>query len=842
MVVTGKHRGGTRLTRSWRLGVVIAVVLALVISVVVAVASLASTGATFVPGRTLASDTFGRVVEQGWGNAESGGAYALSAPKYFSTDGALAHAAPPRAGASLMATLDEVDALDVRVSTELVIPPVPEAGNGLYTGVTVRATPNSYYLARVRLAPNGSVTLAILRVVGSTAQQVALVQDAPLLTTATPGDTLRLEVEATGTNPVELVVRAFDGPGDAPVEEVRVSDDSTDRITTAGAVGLWSYVSRGTQPAALPIDTFTAVELVAATPETPGPTSSGEPGQPGDPGEPGTRDEPGADAVGTSEYPVPDGALFAVPATTGSGDGSKSEPLPGLAAAIKAAPTGSTIVLREGSYHGTFTVPRQKSLTIQAYPGEAVWLDGSRVVDDWKRDGSTWRVDGWDIQFDSSPTYSRGKPDGTAPGWRFVDPAFPMAAHPDQVWIDGVAQVQVGSRALVGEGQFYVDERAERLYLGSDPSGHDVRASDSVRALIVAGPGSTVRGIGIARYAPSVPDIGAVAISGKDVTLENVTISDSATTGLAVFASDATLRDLTIMRSGMLGAQASTADGLEATGLLVTDNNTEHFNRAPVSGGFKIHKSRGVEVSNSAFLRNRGNALWFDESVYDMTIVGNDIRSSIGNGLVIELSALALVADNIIQGSTRDGILVSDSGHIDIWNNTIDSNDRSINIVQGTRRASNLGLPGHDARQKLPDPTVTWITEDVTVSNNVLSTSRGKCMLCVEDYSHERSAAQMQVRSNGNVFQRPSTSAPTWVVVWSRGAGNPEVFTSLAAFSAARGQDADSLAIDDRPALDGTTPTPEVTALESSIARALPAEIAAGVQRPTGTKHLGAWD
>jgi len=839
MVVSGKHRGGSRLVWSWRVGVVIAVVLALVISLVVAVASLASSGASFVAGRELATDTFGRVVEQGWGSAESGGAYTLSAPQHFSTDGALAHAVPPRGGASLSATLEEVDALDVRVSTELVIPPVPEAGNGLYSGVTVRATPSSYYLARVRLAPNGSVTLSILRVVGSTAKQVTLVQDAPLLTTATPGDTLRLDVDVTGTDPVELTVRAFEGAAENPASEVRIADDGADRLATSGAIGLWSYVSRGTEPAAFVIDTLTAVELVPATPESPTPTPTSD--GPDDPA-PDTRDDPGAVAVGTATYDVPDDAVFAVPGTAGSGDGSERAPLPGLAAAIKAAPTGATIVLREGSYHGTFTVPRQKKLTIQPYPGEAVWLDGSRVVDDFIRDGSAWRVDGWDIHFDASPTYARGKPDGTAPGWRFVDPAFPMAAHPDQVWIDGVAQVQVGSRSQVTAGRFYVDERAEKLYLGSDPSGRDVRASDSVRALVVAGNGSTVRGIGVARYAPSVPDIGAVAISGVDVTLENVTITDTATTGLAVFASNATLRDLTITRSGMLGAQASTADGLEATGLLVTDNNTEHFNRAPVSGGFKIHKSRGVEVRDSAFLRNRGNALWFDESVYDMTIVGNDIRSSIGSGLVIELSAQALVADNVIQGSTRDGILVSDSGHIDIWNNTIDSNDRSINIVQGTRRASNLGLPGHDARQKLPDPTVTWITEDITVSNNILSVSRGKCILCVEDHSHERSAAQMQVRSNGNVFQRPATTAPSWAVVWSRGPGNPEVFTSLAAFSEKRGQDTDSLALDERPALDGTVPTPEVTALESSIARALPAEIAAGVQRPAGAKHLGAWD
>jgi len=358
----------------------------------------------------------------------------------------------------------------------------------------------------------------------------------------------------------------------------------------------------------------------------------------------------------------------------------------------------------------------------------------------------------------------------------------------------------------------------------------------------VSGEGNVVRGIGIHRFSPSVPDIGAVAVSGAGVTIENVTITDVATTGLAVFSSDVTLTDLTVVRAGMLGAQASTADGLTATGLLIADNNTEHFNRAPVSGGFKIHKSRGVEVSSSAFLRNRGNGLWFDESVYDMRIVGNDIVDSIGNGIVIELSAKALIVDNIVVGSTRDGVLVSDSGHVDIWNNTIARNERSINIVQGDRRAANLSLPGHDKRQKLPDPTVTWITEDVSIGNNVLAEGRGKCVLCVEDYSHERSAGQMGIVSNGNVIHRTDATHPTWAIVWSRGEGNPAVYTSVAAFTAATGQDSDSLALDAQPALAGTTLAPAVVSVESAIARPLPSDVAAGARRSVGVRHLGAWD
>ena len=44
-----------------------------------------------------------------------------------------------------------------------------------------------------------------------------------------------------------------------------------------------------------------------------------------------------------------------------------------------------------------------------------------------------------------------------------------MAAYPDQVWIDGVAQRQVGSRDAVVAGTFFVDTAAHRLYLGTNP-------------------------------------------------------------------------------------------------------------------------------------------------------------------------------------------------------------------------------------------------------------------------------------------------------------------------------------------------------------------------------------
>jgi hypothetical protein len=102
------------------------------------------------------------------------------------------------------------------------------------------------------------------------------------------------------------------------------------------------------------------------------------------------------------------------------------------------------------------------------------------------------------------------------------------------VFVDGVPQRQVASRAAVTEGTFHVDDGGDRLYLGTDPAGHSVRASTLSIGLTVYGAGSMVRGIGVQRYATPVPDKGALRALAPDVTLENVVVRDNATQGLYV--------------------------------------------------------------------------------------------------------------------------------------------------------------------------------------------------------------------------------------------------------------------------------------------------------------------
>jgi parallel beta-helix repeat protein len=327
--------------------------------------------------------------------------------------------------------------------------------------------------------------------------------------------------------------------------------------------------------------------------------------------------------------------------------------------------------------------------------------------------------------------------------------------------------------------------------------------------------------------------------------VENVTVTDTATTGLSALANHITLKHVTSRNNGMLGIHANYADNLRMDSVLAENNNLEHFKTAPVAGGIKVTRSRRVSIFNSRLHANLGTGIWMDESVYDIALTGNDIVDNAHHGISLELSAKALVADNVITGNTDDGIRVNDTAGVQIWNNTLSGNARMINLVQDNRRAANLSTAGHDPRQKLPDPTVTWLLGQIKVSDNILShTQRGAtCQLCVEDYSHNRSAAQMQVNADGNVYTRPDTTTPTWAVVWSRGSGNPATYTSVGAFRADTGQEEHGLGFDGATTAraDGALAAP-LQAQAAAVARPLPDTVATSLGRPSGARRLGAWD
>jgi nitrous oxidase accessory protein NosD len=556
------------------------------------------------------------------------------------------------------------------------------------------------------------------------------------------------------------------------------------------------------------------------------------------------REDPASASAASAATAAAAKPLVVSPEGSDDAAGTLSAPLGTVRTAVARADPGQTIVLRAGNYHEFVTIPPGKRLVLQSYPGEEVWLDGSLPVTGFARQGTAYVVDGWTAEFDASPTYKRGAPDGTSQGWQFVNDKHPMAAHPDQVWIDGVPQLQVGSRSEVKAGTFYVDNAADRLYLGSNPQDRTVRASTLGRALSIQGAGSELRGIGVRRYATSVPQMGAVTVEAPNAVLDDVAITDNATTGLFVGAGSASLRNVSVVGNGMLGAAATYADGLDVSGLLAARNNTEHFNTSPVSGGVKVGRSRGVDVRDSVFRDNDGPGLWLDESVFDAAIYGNDLLDNSGHGLSLELSAKADVVNNVIAGNSGHGLKVNNTSEVRIWNNTISAEGRAINIVQDGRRASDPDTPGHDPRQPFPDPAMSWINGPAVIRNNIVSHpgSAAGCLLCVEDYSGTYSAKELKVTALGNVYHRALPDSPEAAVIWAMDSGKPALFANPDDFRTATGEEMQHLYLEGAdPLASGYRPDAAITSRNSTVAQPLPPEIAHLAGQEPGARSLGAF-
>jgi hypothetical protein len=194
---------------------------------------------------TLASDTFNRTVSNGWGTADSGGAWTVSS-------NAANWAVTPGTGTIRMATagagtgtayLGGVSARDVDVRTTVALDQMP-TGNGAYMYVVTRRTSGTaQYRAVVRVTSTGAVTLAFTKLDGSSTETAVGAEAAVAGLTYAPGQRLRVRVAVTGASPTTLTAKVWaDGATEPAGWQVSRTDTSA-LLANPGSVGFSSYLS-----------------------------------------------------------------------------------------------------------------------------------------------------------------------------------------------------------------------------------------------------------------------------------------------------------------------------------------------------------------------------------------------------------------------------------------------------------------------------------------------------------------------------------------------------------------------------------------------------------------------
>ncbi len=543
--------------------------------------------------------------------------------------------------------------------------------------------------------------------------------------------------------------------------------------------------------------------------------------------------------IADTAYPMPSGALFVATNGSNHNPGTLGAPFATIGWAIAVAKQGATIVVRGGTYRESLG-DIVKRITLQPYPHEQVWLKGSLVVTGFAPAANVWVKSGWTTSICHN-CYPAGA----------IDPRYPAAGLPDQVFFDGVAQRQVQSAGAVVPGTFWVDTIGHRLFVGSNPAGHGVESTFYDKAMEFStanATGSVVRGIGIAEYAAHYNmDVPAAVIAGtNNLTFVKDTFAWSASRGLSVLRPGAVVTDNLFLYNGANAIHGNLADGIVVERNRVAYSNEEHFSTAANSqasiGGIKLTPTHNALVWGNTFDDNDATAIWFDILSMNVVIADNTIVRNSGHGVAFEISTSAIIAGNVIATNGRDGIKISGSTNTSVWNNTIVGNATAqLGVYDDARTQSNplLRLVG-----------LTMDTANVSVFNNILAggPSASGPLWNSFDASSPRhlTSLQMIAGDGNNLWSRPTMQQPAMVAAWQPTLGRSVPWQTLALFRGAIARESGSVAADNTPltSLFTNPAASDYSLAPSSPARvaghALPANVATAMGVPAGNVQLGA--
>ncbi len=545
--------------------------------------------------------------------------------------------------------------------------------------------------------------------------------------------------------------------------------------------------------------------------------------------------------VPDAAYSPPAGALYV--SLTGSdwNSGSASAPFATVKHAVAMAPTGGTVVVHRGTYReGMISMSRR--ITVQAYPHEQVWINGSTVMAPsvFHLSGGAW-VTTW-----RSPLVAGNPPAGV------VAPSFPAAAMPEQVYFDHVPLQQVTSAQALGAGRFYVNRSgAGQLELGSDPTGRLVAVTTQPMAIVLApsAAGSIVRGIGFLHYGPTYSGAAYAMVldNAANVTFDHDAFAWSAGRGLTIMhAVNVSVLNSVFLYNGLNGIHGHHADGLSVIHTRVAYSNEEHFSitgsAIAAIAAIKVTTSPNVVVRDSLIDDNDSNGVWFDLSAYMVTINGNTVLRNSGQGIFYEVSANAVIAGNVVANNGRNGIELSGSNNISVWNNTMVGNGGAqLGVFEDPRTQPN------SAMLKLG---ITWNAANISIANNVLAASPGASSSSLTSFDasnpkHSTSSA-MIAYDDHNLFSRTSTIALPYVVQWQTTTKTQVRYNSLTAVQSGLARERSSVTADNVPLTNlfaspaASDFTPNAGGPVSATGVLLPAAVAAALGvAPGSTPHFG---
>ncbi len=362
-----------------------------------------------------------------------------------------------------------------------------------------------------------------------------------------------------------------------------------------------------------------------------------------------------------------------------------------IQAAVNANPTGTTFILNPGTYRMQSIVPRDGNI----FSGQAgAIFNGALLIPSWQTSSNLWvaQVSG----ISQASTY-RGVCLSTSPA----------CMYPEDLFFDSQPQTRVASLAAVVPGTWYFDYAAQKVYAGSNPSGHVTEISALRSAFSGTASSVTLRNLIIEKYA-SVAGYGAIQATSTSGAASNGWIVDS---NELRFNHGMGLRISNSMKVTNNKFHDNGQMGLGGTGsnVLIENNEIYKNNYAGYSwnweaGGNKFTWSTNLTIRGNYSHDNNGPGLWTDINNDYVLYESNHTTRNVMAGIDHEISFHATIRNNLIEndgfsplgtGSIwwGSGILIQNSSNVEVYGNTVTNCMDAIGGIQADRGNAPDGTP-----------------------------------------------------------------------------------------------------------------------------------------------------
>jgi hypothetical protein len=321
-------------------------------------------------------------------------------------------------------------------------------------------------------------------------------------------------------------------------------------------------------------------------------------------------------------------------------------------------------------------------IRIESEVPDAAVISGADVVRDWESDGEDW-VTTVDLSAIPAPAAAR---------------YGALAGRREQVFVDGQSLRQVLHRHEMGNGTFYFDETASRLYIRPqvyageirggetsidkgaiqgggtktidrtdpehswafllqpfDPARHVIEVTRRNRIFALEGDhhdadsGSKwieVRGF-VMRASGDMPQYAMVHIGGSHHLIENCRMELGAARGFDFRCQFSVMRNCTARLNGQMGFAGYGTDNL-IEDCLLQHNNTKHSSFVCFEqGGCKIVRSKRFVMRGVRVIENDGPGLWYDIDNGEALIERCWCEGNTGPGIMYEISSTAIIRNNV---------------------------------------------------------------------------------------------------------------------------------------------------------------------------------------------------